>query len=72
MIFKFVDRYSKNIGVDQMKNNSVKLCIECKDKTARYWGSHFCEKCFRKILSEKLKEDVNNRGGSNSSEKLFS
>jgi GTP cyclohydrolase FolE2 len=49
------------MGVDTMKNNSVKLslktCIECKAREARYWGSHFCEDCFRELLTEKLDED---------------
>lgn len=41
-----------------MKLNSAKhLCIECKDKIARYWGSHFCEDCFRELLKEKLNEE---------------
>jgi hypothetical protein len=35
----------------------MKTCIECKDKPARYWSSHFCEECFCKLLSEKVKED---------------
>ena len=27
-------------------------CIECKVNVGRYWGSHLCEDCFRKILKE--------------------
>lgn len=30
-------------------------CVECKANVARYWGSHLCEDCFRKILREEIK-----------------
>lgn len=33
------------------------LCIECKERPARYWNSSFCEECFRILLQEKLNED---------------
>jgi hypothetical protein len=36
----------------------AKVCIECKERPARYWSSSFCEECFRKILQEKLDEDT--------------
>lgn len=34
-----------------------KLCMECKDKPARYWGSSFCEDCFRELLRENLEKE---------------
>ncbi|WP_165786667.1 hypothetical protein [Heyndrickxia camelliae] len=35
----------------------AKDCIECKVRPARYWGSSFCEECFKEVLKEKLEND---------------
>lgn len=40
-----------------MKNKNKKVCIECKEKEARYWASNFCEECFRELLSAKIQEE---------------
>ena len=46
------------ISEEPLKTEVNRLkCIECKDAEARYWGSHFCEDCFRKVLQEKLEEE---------------
>lgn len=35
---------------------TVRTCVECKKRPARYWASSFCEDCFRKLLREKIEE----------------
>lgn len=35
----------------------MSICIECKERPARYWSSSFCEECFRKALQEKNNEE---------------
>lgn len=49
--------FKKELTVMKTYNSETTLCIECKEEQARYWGSNFCELCFRKMLSEKLEED---------------
>lgn len=34
-----------------------KRCIECKEQKATHWTKSFCEDCFRKLLSENLKNE---------------
>jgi len=38
----------------------MKKCVECNEKIARYWKnidrSHFCEDCFREILTFRKEE----------------
>lgn len=34
-----------------------KVCIECKTELGRYWGNNLCEKHFRELLKENLKEE---------------
>lgn len=29
---------------------AVKKCVECKEKTALYWGKNLCEDCYKKFL----------------------
>ncbi|MFT4415302.1 hypothetical protein ACLM5H_15685 [Fredinandcohnia humi] len=33
------------------------ICIECKDRPAQHWRSHFCEECFREILQDKVQKE---------------
>lgn len=34
-----------------------KVCIECEEGLGRYWGSNFCEDCFRQLLREHLADE---------------
>jgi ribosomal protein L34E len=34
-----------------------KVCVECKARPARYWGSNICEECYREMLKEKLENE---------------
>jgi ribosomal protein L34E len=34
-----------------------KVCVECKERIARYGGSNLCEECYREMLKEKLENE---------------
>lgn len=64
MLNKFVRLRSGKNTLEVVKVQ--KVCIECNAKPARYWGSSFCEDCFRKLLKEKLEEEDKSNGQSKS------